>query len=512
MSQNHANQEHAALRIAPRLMLGVLGMLCATSSVARAQSATETNFTVKMQQLSDAITQTQKQLEQSQRELERLRHQLTELQQQIAQTNAPQGDTSTAAQLSAAVEQIREQQAIQETQIATHEQSKIESESKYPVKLSGLVLMTGFVNTKRMDDPVTPSFVLEGAGSTGASLRQTVLGFDARGPHLFGGRTRADLRVDFDGAGSLSSSGANAYAGGLLRLRTVHAALDWQDTQAFFSLDRPIVAPNTPTSLTAVALPALAWSGNLWTWNPQLGITRDVPFSDAGRLRLQASLISVNNPAPIYASSAAITTGVVIPTTAQMSRWPGAEGRVAILNGAEESGLQVGVGGLFAPHQAVGGTRFNSWAGTTDYRLPRPGRLELSGSGYAGQALGGLGGGAFKDYVFLLNPLLPLGRSFRTLDNFGGWAQLKERANEHLEFNIALGTDQVPASQLRPYAGPETAYYLNLARNLTYTGNVIYRPNAYLMLSMEYRHIQSSPVNEYTSAGDVIGIATGYRF
>jgi hypothetical protein len=28
-----------------------------------------------------------------------------------------------------------------------------------------------------------------------------------------------------------------------------------------------------PTSLTAVAIPALAWSGNLCTWNPQVGVT-----------------------------------------------------------------------------------------------------------------------------------------------------------------------------------------------------------------------------------------------
>jgi TolA-binding protein len=512
MSQHHANHEHAALRIAPRLIFGVLGMLCTTSSVARAQSATEANFAVKMQQLSDAITQTQKQLEQSQRELEQLRHQLTELQQQIAQTSAPQADTAAAAQLSAAVEQLRERQAIQETQIATHEQSKIESESKYPVKLGGLVLMTGFVNTRRMDDPVTPSIALEGGGSTGATLRQTVFGIDARGPHLFGARTHADLRVDFDGAAASSSNGTDSYAGGFVRLRTAHAALDWTNTRAFFSLDHPIVAPNTPTSLTAVALPALAWSGNLWTWNPQLGIAHDVPFSDAGRIRLQASLISVNNPAPIYGSTTATTAGVVTPTTAQMSRWPGAESRVAILDGTEDSGLQLGVGGLFAPHKTVGGTRFNSWAGTMDYRLPLPGRLELSGSGYAGQALGGLGGGAFKDYVFNFNPAVPFSYSFRTLHDFGGWVQLKERVNERLEFNAAFGTDQVPASQLRPYAGPETSYYLNLARNRTYTGNVIYKPSAYLMFSMEYRHIQSSPVNEYTSAGDVIGIATGYRF
>ncbi len=172
------------------------------------------------------------------------------------------------AQLSAAVEQIREQQALETTQIATHERSKVETESKYALKLSGLILFTGFVNTSQVDDPVTPTLVFEGAGTTGASLRQTVLGFDATGPHLFNARTHADARVDFDGA-SLSNSAITSYTGGLLRLRTAHAALSWDHTEAFFSLDHAIVAPNTPTSLTAVAVPALAWSGNLWTWNPQ---------------------------------------------------------------------------------------------------------------------------------------------------------------------------------------------------------------------------------------------------
>ena len=112
----------------------------------------------------------------------------------------------------------------------------------------------------------------------------------------------------------------------------------------------------------------------------------------------------------------------------------------------------------------------------------------------------------------IANPLSPTGYSFRTLDDLGGWTQFKERPNERLEFNVAFGTDQVPASQLRPYAGAATAYYLNLARNRTYTGNVIYSPSTYLMFSLEYRHLQSSPVNDYTATGDVIGIATGYRF
>jgi hypothetical protein len=362
-----------------------------------------------------------------------------------------------------------------------------------------------------VDDPVTPTLVLEGAGATGASLRQTVLGIDARGPHVFNAGTRADVRIDFDGA-SISSSTATSYAGGLLRLRTAHASLDWERTQAFFSLDHAIVAPNTPNSLTAVAVSPLAWSGNLWTWNPQIGLTQDFPLTSSQRFRIQAALIDLMNPPQIYDGSATTLSNIATPTTAEMSRWPGAEGRIALLGSKDDFGFQSGFGGLYAPHRASGGTRFNSWAGTYDFRIPLPAHAEVSGAGYWGQALGGLGGGGYKDYVFRVNPSSPTGYSFRTLDDLGGWAQWKEQANEHLEFNVAFGTDQVPASQLRPFAGSSSSYYLNLARNRTYTGNVIYRPSAYLMFSLEYRYLQSSPVNDYTATGNIIGIATGYRF
>lgn len=508
MSQPLASQERVPVKIASHLLAGFLAILCATGSTAKCQQAPDESLASKVQQLTEAMSQAQKRLDESQHEMEQMRAQLAALQQQMAQGHAEEATSSTAAQLSAAVEQIREQQSLEESQIATHEQAKVESESKYPLKLSGLVLLTGFVNTAQMDDPVTPSLVLEGAGATGASLRQTVLGIDARGPHLFNARTHADVRIDFAGA-ALSSGSVYSNAGGLLRLRTAHASLTWDQAEAFFSLDRPIVAPNSPTSLTAVSVPALSWSGNLWTWNPQLGITKDFSVSTSQRIRLQAALIDVMNPPQIYNGS---SSSIAQPTTAEMSRWPGTEGRIALLGTPDETGLQIGVGGLFVPHSTIGGTRFNSWAGTFDYRIPLPGRAEFSGDAYWGQALGGLGGGAYKDYVYRLDPLVPLGYSFRTLDAFGGWAQFKQRASDHLEFNLAFGTDQVPAAQLRPYAGNQSAYYLNLARNRTYTGNVIYRPSAYLLFSLEYRHLQSSPVSYYTAAGDIIGIATGYRF
>ena len=40
---------------------------------------------------------------------------------------------------------------MQESQIATQEQAKVESESKYSVKITGLLLMNGFVNTRAVD-------------------------------------------------------------------------------------------------------------------------------------------------------------------------------------------------------------------------------------------------------------------------------------------------------------------------------------------------------------------------
>jgi len=504
MKQPCTCRRPAVLFVVGCRILGIVGLLCIAGPPGHSQSARDEGLHQQLQQLTDAMTRTQAKLEESQRQLQEIRSQLTELQKQLVESEA---SPSSSTQLAAAVNEIREQQFMQEAQIATHEQAKIESESKFPVKLSGLVLLNGFVNTRLVDMPATPTIVLRGRGATGATLEQTVLGFDARGPHLFNARSDADVRVDF--AGNLSGSGYAA-SQGIMRLRTAHANLRWNQQEAFFSLDHTIVAPNSPTSLTAIAVPALAWSGNLWTWNPQAGMTADLLLSPAQRLRIQGAMIAVSDPPPIYSFSAS-SSSVVAPTTAQLSRWPGIEGRFALIGNSEQGGLQLGVGGLFAPHR-IFGYNFDSWAGTLDYRIPFSSHTELSGSLYHGQALGGLGGGAYKDYLVRPDPDSPGHFYYRTLDATGGWAQLKQRVDEHLEFNAAFGTDQVPAGQLRPYAGAPSAVYLNLARNRTYVANVIYSPSAYLLFSLEYRHLQSSPVNGATNSGDVIGIATGYRF
>jgi uncharacterized coiled-coil protein SlyX len=498
----------------------------------RAQSTQPVNqdtVSEQIEKLTEAMAKTQSQLEQSQHQLDELRQQLAALQRQMAQSGStvtpptstsPSPASSSSVQASqpatsAAIDDLRERQDMQASQIATHEQTKVESESKYPVKITGLLLLNGFVNTRQVDMAATPTLALPGTGSTGASVQQTILGFDASGPHLFGARSYADLRVDFDGSSTPGGS-STIYTGywntsaAILRLRTAHAGLQWQHTDAYFSLDRPIFSPDAPTSLTAVAEPALAWSGNLWTWNPQVGITRDLGFGSSHNLRLQGALIDVGN-APLSTVSASAATSTVAPTAAEQSRWPGEEARIALLGSNLEEGSHVGIGGYFAPHLSPAGTRFDAWATTVDAKLLLPGRLQFAGSFYRGAALGGLGGGAYKDYGFVVDTESSR-YYFRPYDDVGGWAQLKEKLSERVEFNAAFGLDNVFARELRPYFVTGGTMYQNLARNRTYTGNVIFSPVAYLLFSLEFRHLESVPVVGAPAESNIIGIAAGYKF
>ena len=265
-------------------VLRVTGLfLAATISplLAPAQSPAPETTEQKVQRLSAAVAQAQAQMKAYQDQLLEMQKQLAALQQQLSSERsgsspapppaAPATSSESSSQPAAAsLDEIREHQAIQDSQIATHEQTKVETESKYPLKVTGLLLFNTFVNTRQVDLPEDPTYAIAGGGSTGLSLRQTILGLDARGPSVFGASSDADVRVDFFATGSQSSYAAN----GLLRMRTAHAGLNWNHTRAFIALDRSVIAPYAPTSLVATGEPALAWSGNLWSWVPQIGVSQ----------------------------------------------------------------------------------------------------------------------------------------------------------------------------------------------------------------------------------------------
>ncbi len=508
--------------------VSTLCVLFGLSSLLPAQEPSQQSLSQQMVKLAEAMARTRAQMEESQRQLDEMQKQLSALQSQIAHGESATSNSSPSPLPSAtcqpasgatlcpanpALEDLKEREAMLETQVATHDQTKVESQSKYPVKITGMLLFTGFTNTSQVDLPATPTLALPGSGSTGATIKQTILGFDARGPHLFGAQSYASLRVDFGGSPQPSSSAAT-YSGlygtndSLIRLRTARAALKWDRTEAYFSLDRPIVSPDTPTSLTAVAEPALAWSGNLWTWNPQLGVSRELNFSRTHSLLLEGALIDIGD-APGQPSLSTSTTA----STSENSRWPGVEARLALLGAPRDDNRDhLGIGGIFARHRTSFNYGFDTWAGTIDERISLPAHFEFSGSAYRGQALGGLGGGAYKDFGYRIDSDSPGNYYCRPLSDVGGWTQLKQKLSQRLEFNGALGFDQVFANELRHYFVDGGTIYQNLARNRTYTGNVIFSPSSYLLFSLEYRRLESTPVIGNGSQSNIIGLGAGYRF
>jgi len=454
----------------------------------------------RMKRLSTAVMQVQSQMKAYQQQLLELQKQIDALQKELGDTaSEPVAGSSQVAQplLAQTAEEIQERQAIAESQIATHEQTKVETESKYPLRLTGLILFNGFINTHRVDDAIDPTYALNGDGSTGFSVRQTILGFDATGPHLLGAASHADLRIDFFANGSQQTYGAS----GILRLRTAHASLMWDKTEAFFAQDRSLLAPNVPTSLVSTAQPNLSWSGDLWTWNPQVGVRQRIPLKASQRFEVAAAFLDVQDPLLPNATSSATVT------RAERSRWPGLEGRIGYAVGQQDESSAVGIGGYFSPHRTSEGYRFNAWAISGDLRLPLGRRFQLTSNVYRGAGLGGLGGGGYMDYFY------PAGTNdvAQALNDVGGWMQLKFRPGERLQFNAGYGIDNPFAADIRSSLAGSTSY-TGLSKNRSVFGNVIVSPNRYLEFSLEYRRLWSNYVNNVLRLSDAIGLAAGYRF
>jgi len=78
--------------------------------------------------------------------------------------------------------------------------------------------------------------------------------------------------------------------------------------------------------------------------------------------------------------------------------------------------------------------------------------------------------------------------------------------------NGAFGIDNTFSGQMRRYIVTGGTMYQNLTINRTMTGNVIFSPSAYLLFSLEYRHLESSPIAAPSAHSNIIGLGAGYKF
>lgn len=435
----------------------------------------------------------------SRNEMRAMRAEIVELHRELGEKRDDETETAVSA-LRTNVEQLRETSDVLQAEVRQHDQTKVESASKFPVRISGSVLFTSTTDSGTADNIDLPVIALPPQpnapeGSVSATARQTILGLDASGPHFGNARSSAALSVDFFGG---IPYGYTTTAAGLLRLRTAHATLAWPDRALTVAFDRPILSPRQPTSWITMGEPALAWSGNLWTWAPQFEFSQDLSHGWSGKL----ALIDPAAPGVFRAG------GVRAPDPAEKSRQPGYEAHLGNVISVGRGSIAWGAGGYYSRQSYSYDRHADAWAGTADWSIVPASRLELSGEFYRGRGIGGLGGGAFKDYVPYDNYT-----QRRGLDDEGGWAQAKWRFSPVAEANLAVGEDDAFAGELRSsdYAGGQDIYE-SLARNLTAYGNFVYRPRTYLLFSAEYRQIRSWSITGSANDNRIFGVAAGYLF
>jgi len=414
---------------------------------------------------------------------------------------------TTAAVLSDEVAKIREDQDAIQEQVKVHEQDKVESLSRYRLWINGLILFNVFANRGTVDTPDLANIALPVTNqvvnnSAGASVRQTIIGVSASGPHLFGAQSSADLNMDFF---SNADPGTYPAATGSARIHTAHFKLQWPHDQIEAGLTEPLISPLSPTSFASVAQSPLAWAGNLSAWAPQIKFEHRLQLNDTNSIALEVGVWDA-----IYGGTN-LYSYQTLPSDYESEKWPAVESRISWRAGTD-SRFQIGFGGYRGALKTKYGRTISSWALSTDVSLRLLPKISISGEFYRGSSLAGLGGGSHKDILVGTDLSTGAIRSVG-LDAAGGWTQLKLSLSPVVEFNAAIGEDSGYGRDFRSLALAASSDPIsNLARNQMITGNLILRPKTYLILSPEYRRILSGQISGASYVANIFTLSAGYVF
>ncbi|MFY9907362.1 MAG: hypothetical protein WBX02_11600 [Terriglobales bacterium] len=394
-------------------------------------------------------------------------------------------------------------------------QTKVESASKYRVRLSGIVLMNLVSNQGVVDSIDLPTLAYarpagDSGGSFGATLRQSEIGFETFGPNVAGAKTRADLQLDLAGGFPAVPNGINS---GIMRLRTATMRMDWTNTSVVVGQDAIFFSPNSPTSFASLAIPALSYAGNLWSWVPQIRVEHKIAFSEDSSLLLQGGILD-----PVTGETPGTPPGAPSGDNYYRQAGPGEESRqpayatrIAWTRNVFGQPLRLGVGGYYNRQDYGFNRNVDGWAGMTDIELPLTRQLSLSGKIYRGRAIGGLYGAFGQSVLFSGDPTLAT-TQVQALDSVGGWAQLKYRPANKWEFNAAFGMDNPYASDLKYFPYAQSYGDPSLAKNQAAFVNFIYRPRSDLLFSAEYRHLTTYSLTDGTNGAGHLNLMMGVLF
>jgi regulator of replication initiation timing len=386
-------------------------------------------------------------------------------------------------------------------------QTKIESASKYRMRLSGIVLLNLFSNRGAVDNADFPSYAtgptpFSSAGSFGATLRQSELGLEAFGPELAGAKTSGEVQVDFAGGIPDTLNGVNY---GVVRLRTASMRLDWSNTSIVAGQDALFFSPLSPTSFASLAIPAFGYSGNLWGWIPQVRIEHRFDLSDKQKVTIQGGILDNLAGEPPY------TVFAREPQAGESTSQPAYAARIAWTRTLHGQPLTLGAASYYSRQNWNFEHYTDGWAAMADWEIPLASRISFTGEFYRGRAIGGLGGGIGQTVIFSGSPIDPA-TQVRGLNAIGGWSQIKFKATGKLEFNGAFGLDNPYAADTLAFPNGESYYAQPLLKNRSALVNFIYRPRSDLLFSAEYLRLRTSQIYNDNNSAEQFNLIMGVLF
>jgi hypothetical protein len=411
--------------------------------------------------------------------LDRLEQQNRSLAEEVRQLRQDLAEARGQPQPPKAAPPLDEKVAVDESRVEELAESKVEASQRFPIRVTGMALFNGFLNSKGSGGQQYPTFAWPGnQASGGGSFYQTTLGLEYSGPQTFlGGKVHGDVYMDFAGG-----SGTPLDLG--FRLRTGEIEIDWANRSIMAGQESPIFAPRQPASLAQVEFAPLAGAGNLWLWIPQVRFEQKIRFTDQTGLRAQFGAVQTSEVDP-YQQSA---------QTPEAAR-PGIEGRFEFYHGAED-GRRIEVApGFHTSVTHVAGTSVSSNLFSLDWFANPLSKLEFTGAFFSGQNAAPVGG--IEGFT-----ILPTGAAV-PVHSQGGWSQLAISATSRLSFHIFSGLENGRTADLAAYA---------IGRNWLYGANFFYRLAPNVLLGAEVSQARTAYIDSRLRLNNHYDLALAYLF
>ena len=381
------------------------------------------------------------------------------------------------------VDALEEQQLVNDSRIEEQAQTKIEASQRYPIRLTGMLLFNSFTNshhTGGSDNPASAS-LLASRANAGATLRQSVLGLEFRGPEtVWQGKVHGSLFMDF-------FSGTNDPYDSIFHIRTARMDIDWKSRSFMVGLDKPLIAPREPNSLARVGISPLSGAGNLWFWQPQARFEQRFKLASQTGVRAQVAVLETEETAA--------TVPVQFAASLEPSR-PGLQGRFEFSQGLGE-GRRIEIApGFHTSTTHVAATSVPSRVFSLDWFANPWRKLEFTGAFFTGRNVSNVG--ARRQGFTILGPgaVIPI-------HSAGGWGQLTYLVTERLSFNLFGGEQD----------GRDRDLLLNnISRNRSYAGNFMYRLAPNVIVSFEALQLRTTYLGNGTRLNNHYDLALAYLF